>query len=554
MPPKLTAAEIEANDAARLNELGYKQELKRELSSFGNYGLALSVVCISSGLTSLFSYGLNTGGPVVMVWGWVVVAVFTMTVALSMAEISSAYPTSGGLYWWAARLSSKRYAPFTSWMTGWFNLIGQFAVTAGINYGIALMIAATIYVGTDGAWTPTVGATVGIHIAMCVTHGIANSLGPKVMTGINSFSTWWQVIAPAIIMITIVAKAPTHQSAKFVFTNFNNNSGWASPAYVAVVGLLQAQFTLTGFDSSAHMSEETKNAEISGPVGMTMAVVVSSIMGFLFIIAFLFSIQDFEATVGSATGFPVMQIIYDCVGHAGAIVLMVMLIIACWQCGFASVAANSRMIYAFSRDNAMPGSKYWHKIDLKRQSPINAVWLSVLIASLLALPALGNSTAFSAITSVATIGLYISYAVPIFAKLVNKKQFHRGPLHLGRFSEVINMISIFWICLITILFVLPPVYPIEAVSMNYACLAVGLVFFGAGGAFVLDARKWFTGPVINLSKDELEHTHLEKDRLGVSDDLENSPGAEEEQLPSYTSNSKIKEDKVQVSEVENASP
>ncbi|KAL9537359.1 hypothetical protein MBANPS3_011844 [Mucor bainieri] len=546
MPPKLTAAEIEANDAARLNELGYKQELKRELSSLGNYGLALSVVCISSGLTSLFLYGLNTGGPVVMVWGWVIVAVFTMTVALSLA----AYPTSGGLYWWAARLSSKRYAPFTSWMTGWFNLIGQFAVTAGINYGIALMIAATIYVGTDGAWTPTVGATVGIHIAMCVTHGVANSLGSKVMTGINSFSTWWQVIAPAVIMITIVAKAPTHQSAKFVFTHFNNNSGWASPAYVAVVGLLQAQFTLTGYDSSAHVAEETKNAEISGPV-------VSAIMGFLFIIAFLFSIQDFEATVGSATGFPVMQIIYDCVGHAGAIVLMVMLIIACWQCGFASVTANSRMIYAFSRDNAMPGSKYWHKIDVKRQSPINAVWLSVLIASLLALPALGNSTAFSAITSVATIGLYISYAVPIFAKLVNKKQFHRGPLHLGRFSEIINIISIFWICLITILFVLPPVYPIEAVTMNSpqldACLAVGLVFFGAGGAFLIDARKWFTGPVINLSKDELEHTQLERDRQVISNDLENSPRTEKNQASSTVSDSKIKEDKVHVSEVENAS-
>ncbi|CAO3619577.1 unnamed protein product [Mucor fragilis] len=285
---------------------------------------------------------------------------------------------------------------------------------------------------------------------------------------------------------------------------------------------------------------------------MTMAVLVSAIMGFLFIIAFLFSIQDFEATVGSATGFPVMQIIYDCVGHAGAIVLMVMLIIACWQCGFASVAANSRMIYAFSRDNAIP-SKYWHKIDLKRQSPINAVWLSVLIASLLALPALGNSTAFSAITSVATIGLYISYAVPIFAKLVNKKQFHRGPLHLGRFSEIINVISIFWICLITILFVLPPVYPIEAVSMNYACLAVGLVFLGAGGAFLVDARKWFTGPVINLSKDELEHTQLEKDRQGISNDLENSSDNEKHQVPSTASDSKIKEDKVQVSQVENAS-
>ncbi|KAG2200098.1 hypothetical protein INT46_006477 [Mucor plumbeus] len=552
MPPKLTAAEIEANDAAKLNELGYKQELKRELSSFGNYGLALSVVCISSGLTSLFLYGLNTGGPVVMVWGWVVVSIFTMMVALSMAEISSAYPTSGGLYWWAARLSSKRYAPFTSWMTGWFNLIGQFAVTAGINYGIALMIAATIYIGTDGAWTPTVGATVGIHIAMCVTHGIANSLGPKVMTGVNSFSTWWQVIAPVVIIVTILAKAPTHQSASFVFTYFNNNSGWASPGYVAVVGLLQAQFTLTGFDSSAHMSEETKNAEISGPVGMVSAVLVSAIMGFLFIIAFLFSIQNLETTVGSATGFPVMQIIYDCVGHAGAIVLMVMLIIACWQCGFASVAANSRMIYAFSRDNAMPGSKYWHKIDVKRQSPINAVWLSVFIASLLALPALGNSTAFSAITSVATIGLYISYAVPIFAKLVNKKQFNRGPLHLGRFSEIINIIAIFWICLITVLFVLPPVYPIEAVSMNYACLAVGLVFFGAGGSFLIDARKWFTGPIINFSKDELEQAHLEKDRqdFQLNDDLENSPVTNKEEISSAII-SKHK-DKVEVSQVENA--
>ncbi|CAO3632003.1 unnamed protein product [Mucor hiemalis] len=549
MAPKYTAEEIEARDAARLNQLGYKQELKRELGSFGNYGLALSVVCISSGLTSLFAYGLNTGGPVVMVWGWVIVAVFTMFVALAMAEISSAYPTSGGLYWWAARLSSKRYAPATSWMTGWFNLIGQFAVTAGINYGIALMLAATISIGTQQQWVPSVGATVGLHIAMCVTQGIANSLGSKVMTTINSFSTWWQVIAPAVIMITIVAKAPTHQSASFVFTEFNNNSGWANPAYVAVVGLLQAQFTLTGYDSSAHMSEETKNAEISGPVGMTMAVIVSSIMGFLFIIAFLFCIQDFQATIETSTGFPIMHIMVDSVGNTGAIVLMVMLIIACWQCGFASVTANSRMIYAFSRDGAMPGSQYWHKIDTKRQAPINAVWLSILIASLLSLPALGNSTAFSAITSVATIGLYISYAVPIVAKIINRKQFVPGPLHLGRFSEPIGIVAVLWICIITVLFVLPPVYPIEAVSMNYACLLVGLVLFGAGGSFAFSARKWFTGPVINLSQEDADKTELEKDKK-----MFNSVNDEEGQPSKHEDTSSIHKDNkvsgVEVSEVE----
>ncbi|KAJ2956474.1 hypothetical protein NQZ79_g7653 [Umbelopsis isabellina] len=506
--PKLTADEIAAKDAARLNELGYKQELKRELSSIGNYGVALSVVCISSGLTSLFSYGLNTGGPV------------AMTCHIP-TEISSAYPTSGGLYWWAARLSKPKYAPFASWMTGWFNLIGQFAVTAGIDYGIALMLGAVIEIGTNGAWVPTVGATVGIHIGICITHGIANSLGPKVMTTINSISTWWQVLAPTIILITIAAKAPTHQPASFVFTYYNNNTGWESTAYVVLVGLLQAQFTLTGYDSSAHLSEETHNAEVSGPVGMTMAIIVSGIMGWFFIIGFLFCIQDFESTITTATNFPVMQIIVDCVGSGGGIALMVILILACWFCGFASVTANSRMIYAFSRDGAMPGSHYWHAINKKIQTPVNAVWLSVTVAAILGLPSLGNATAFSAITSVATIGLYISYAIPIAAKLMNKKQFRRGPLHLGRFSEVIGAVAVLWICFITILFVLPPVSPVTPIDMNYACLAIGAVIIGAGGRWIIDGHKWFKGPVINLSDAERAHVHLDQDEPpNQADDVE----------------------------------
>lgn len=243
---------------------------------------------------------------------------------------------------------------------------------------------------------------------------------------------------------------------------------------------------------------------------------VSSIMGWFFIIGFLFCIQDLDTTISTATNFPVMQIIVDCVGNSGGIVLMVMLILACWFCGFASVTANSRMIYAFSRDGALPGSKYWHAIHKKRQvrkkvlhrtsewdrganilfrrlqTPVNAVWLSVFIAAILGLPSLGNATAFSAITSVATIGLYISYAVPIAAKLLNKKQFKRGPLHLGRFSEVIGAIAVLWIAFITVLFVLPPNSPITPVNMNYACLAIGAVILGAGGEFsARDILRWW---------------------------------------------------------------
>ncbi|KAI9300934.1 APC amino acid permease [Cunninghamella echinulata] len=515
---KLTDEEIEARDAERLRQLGYKQELKRELSSVGNMGMALSVVCISSGLTSLFKYGLETGGPVVMVWGWVAVSLFTLPVALAMAEICSAYPTAGGLYFWAAQLSTPKYKAFASWMTGWYNLIGQFAVTAGIDFGLSLMLCSLINVGTDGAWTPTPGATVGIHVLICFSHALANSFGTKVMKHINTISTFWQVIAPLVIILTIALKAPTHQSADFVFGHFNNDSGWDNmPVYVVLTGLLQAQFTLTGYDSSAHIVEESKRGEISAPVGIVSAVIISAVVGFCFIIAFLFCIQDLTATITSQSGFPVMQILFDSCGRPVAIFLMVLLMVACWFCGFASVTANSRMIYAFSRDGAIPGSAYLHKIHEKTKTPLNAVWLSAFIAALLGLPSLGNTTAFSAITSVATISLYISYGIPIFCKLLNDTQFKRGPLHLGKFSKIIGSIAVLWIIFITILFVLPPVSPVTATSMNYACLAIGLVTLGAGGRFAIDARIWFKGPITNLDPEYGEKQTIEENKTEAED-------------------------------------
>ncbi|RUP06355.1 amino acid/polyamine transporter I [Jimgerdemannia flammicorona] len=236
-------------------------------------------------------------------------------------------------------------------------------------------------------------------------------------------------------------KAPTRQPASFVFGDYENRTGWDSNAYVILIALLQAQYTLTGYDSSAHMTEETRNAEIAGPVGMVMAIVVSTITGFIFIIGFLFCIQNLEDTIATVTGFPgwplydcidplLTQIMVDCLGNGGAIGLMIVAMGACWFCGFASVTANSRMIYVsirlpkrlihdpllplFWSDGAMPGnyiyvrnryylkrelcliifnlllpfpgSKLWHTINRKIDTPLNAVWLAVFAASILALP------------------------------------------------------------------------------------------------------------------------------------------------------------------------
>ncbi|KAI8610653.1 APC amino acid permease [Chytriomyces sp. MP71] len=490
---------VTANDEALLAQLGYKQELKRELSTFTNYGVALSTICICSGLTSLFGYGLVTGGPVVMTWGWLVVAFFTMLVGLAMAEICSAFPTSGGLYFWAARLSRPEHKALASWMTGWFNLLGQVAVTTGVAFGLALMIGATASIATGLTFSPTPAQIVGIHTAIVVSIGFANAAGPKFMAAVMNVSTVWQMVTPFLIVIVVLAKAPTKQTASYVFTDFENGTGIDSFPWVVLIGLLTAQFTFTGYDASAHMTEETRRADVAGPVGIVLSIGMSTLTGFLFIAGLLFAMQDYTSATGTVTGLPMAQIILDATDTTTAVVLMVVNCICCWFSAYSCLLANSRVIYAFSRDGAMPLSRLWHRIHPTLKVPLNANWLACFLYIVLALPYLGNSTAFTAITSIATIGLYISYGIPIACKLMNPHLFPTpGPFHLGRWSNLVGILSLGWIFLITVLFVLPTSLPVGPVNMNYACVLVGAVLFGAGGVYAVSARFWFKGPVTNL--------------------------------------------------------
>ena len=176
-------------DALRLQALGYKQELTRRFTRLTNYGVSLSVISITSGLSSLFSYGMTTGGPVVMVWGWFVVCFFTLIAALGMAEICSAYPTSGGLYYWTGILVPQRHKALASWFTGWFNLIGQFAVTAAVDFGLAMLIGSIISLCFNSQWSPQAYHIVVIHFMVLISHGICNSLGTRFLSCLTYIST-----------------------------------------------------------------------------------------------------------------------------------------------------------------------------------------------------------------------------------------------------------------------------------------------------------------------------------------------------------------------------
>lgn len=504
-PARATA--MAADDEAELARMGYKQELKRDWSLLQNFGVSFSIISVITGIPSLFLFGLTTGGPAVMVWGWVVVAFFTMMVGLAMAEICSSTPTSGGPYFWAAKLSPPKNAAFASWICGWFNLLGQVAVTTGISYACANFLATAASIGTS--YEPSPKTVIGIYAGILITQGLINTFGVHILRFLNNVSIWWHAVGTTALIIAILAAAPTHQTGKFVFTQFidgTGDPGWgdrASHAYVVFIGILMAQYTLTGFDASAHMTEETHNAAMSGSIGIVTAIGVSALLGWFLILGLLFSIQDYDTTVGSpAGGQPVLQIFMDTVGQKGAIVLMVIVIVSMFFCGTFSITSNSRMMYAFSRDGALPGSKFFHRVDEKYRSPIRTVWLACTLSFLLGLPSLGNSSAFAAATSIATIGLYVSYGVPITLRVIYRDAFVKGPFHLGIFSIPVSVIAVVWIALISILFMLPQINPVTSETLNYAPVAVGIVMVYSLGLWLISGRKWFTGPIKQIAAEE----------------------------------------------------
>lgn len=493
-----TAPAAISADQQRLHELGYAQELRRHMSGFTNFAVSFTIISILSGCLTLYGYGMNTGGPALITWGWPVVGIMTLFVGLSMAEVCSSFPTAGGLYYWSAKLAPHNPAAW-SWFTGWFNFLGQVAVTAGIDFGAAFFLNALLDVQWGFDTRPW--HTIVLFAAILVLHGLLNSFGVSLVSILNNVSVWWH-IGGVLVIVLVLAIAPSHhQSASFVFTHFVNNTGWGSKFYVVLLGLLLAQYTFTGYDASAHMTEETRSAATSGPRGIVMSIVVSLVAGWILLIGVTFAIQHYTSEVGATV--PPAQIFIDALGNTGGKLLLLIVVIAQLFCGMASVTANSRMIYAFSRDGALPGSRLWHRVNPRTRTPTNAIWLAAGGALILGLPYLWNNTAYAAVTSIAVIGLYVAYVLPTFLRLRLGRAFVRGPWHLGRWSTPIGIVAVIWVVVITILFMLPTTSPVTWKSFNYTVIAVAAVLGFAGIWWAVSARRWFTGPKVQGSAEEL---------------------------------------------------
>jgi amino acid transporter len=495
------AAHRAQDEEAILLRLGYNPVLDRRMGPFSNFAISFTIISVLAGCLTSYYVAFNNGGPVAITWGWLLVGGFCVLVAMAMGEIASAMPTAGALYFWAARLGG----PGWSWFTGWFNLIGQVAVTAAIDYGAAVFTTALL-----NLWFPAVIGTDTVAIFIVFTVIIAahlglNLLGVNVLARLNTISAWWHMAGVVMIVVLVAVVPREHQSVGFVFGETINNSGFGGDGvgfwYVFGIGLLMAQYTITGYDASAHMSEETRQASRSAAWGMVMSVALSVVFGFILLVAITFAVPDVAGTLDAGAN-AVVYIWTESMNEGWAEFLLFIAVVAQFFCGTASITSASRMLFAFSRDGAVPGSRIWRMVSAGRV-PVNAVIAIAVLAWALMLPTLLNgAVGYLVGTSIAVIGLYISFALPIVLRIRAGARFEAGAWSLGRHYRWISTLAVVWVGIICVLFLLP-VSPdgvpgaagFDWNVVNYAPLTVGGALILFGGWYLVSARHWFTGPV-----------------------------------------------------------
>ncbi|HET9243958.1 MAG TPA: amino acid permease [Gaiella sp.] len=511
-----------SEDERILHKLGYAQELFRAMGGFQNFAISFTIISILAGCLTSYFIAFNNGGPIAISWGWLLVGLMSTIVALAMAEIASAYPTAGGLYYWSSKLGS----PAWGWFTGWFNLVGQIAVTAAIGYGLAIFATSLINLWFD--YPNTKEWTLLTYTVVMLIAVLLNMLRVSVTALLNTVSAYWHMAGVLFIVLVLIIVPDNHQSVSYVFTETINNSGFSGTGfgnivfwYVFGLGLLMAQYTITGFDASAHMAEETQQASRTAAVGMYMSVVVSVVFGWILLLAVTFAVPDTQGVL-DAVGGAVTYIWTTSLGDTWAEILLFVAVVAQMFCLTASVTSASRMMFAFSRDRAVPGHQLWRKVSRNRV-PVNAVWAIGFLAWALMIPTYWNSaTGYLVGTSIAVIGLYIAFILPVILRFRQGDRFEHGAWSLGNHYKWIDLVAIVWVAIISILF-LGPVTPTGIPwkdgfnwdVANYAPLTVGgaLLFFG--GWWLISAKNWFTGPVRMGTEEELER--LEEEQLAQFD-------------------------------------
>jgi amino acid transporter len=513
---------VHQHDAQDLAKLGYKEELQRAWSGFSNFAISFTIISVLAGTFTTFGQAWNAGGPLAISIGWPVIAIIILTVAVSMSELTSAFPTAGGPYWWAAKLGG----PGWSWFTGWFNIVGLVGIVASVGYGAAFFLYSLLglygvnVLGMNfGDSKHVLTETFVLFLLILALYALVNIFSSPLVALFNNISVFWHVLGVAVIIGLLIFVPDHHQSASFVFGHKINNTGFDGgavggfPFWILVmpIGFLLTMYTITGYDASAHTAEETRGASVAAAKGVWQSVAISGLIGWFVLLALVFAANNEKAITEAGGGsIPVMT---EAMKLWAAKLAIIICTVGQLFCGMAGLTSASRTWYAFSRDRAIPGWGLFRRLNHHRV-PSYAVLAVTLFALIISIPALwGNNAgfpfAFFALTGICTVGLYIAYIIPVYLRLRAGDRFEPGPWNLGRHYKWINVVAIIFVIVTVIALDLPftsAAVPwnsdFDATALNYTPLVI-LVGLIVGLWWMVSAKNHYKGPVRTLDLDDL---------------------------------------------------
>ncbi len=510
-------------DERQLAEMGYKQELHRGWSAFTNFAISFTIISVLAGTFTTFSFAWQNGGPIAVSIGWPVLCAFVLMVALSMAELTSKFPTAGGPYWWANDLGGAGW----SWMTGWFNIVGLIGIVASVAYGAAIFLntllglyAVDIFGINFGDTSHILAETWLLFFLILVLYTVVNIFADRFLALMNGISVGWHLIGVAVVIAILIFVPDQHQSVSWVFGHrINNNGAFGGSTsslgfwfLVLPVGFLLTMYTQTGYDASAHTAEETRGAATAAAQGVWRSVFWSAVIGWFVLLAFLFAATH-ENAVSGALGYAGTIFTTAMANHIWAAKLVILIaVIGQLFCGAAGLTSASRTWYAFSRDRGMPGWEIFRRVN-RAKVPFNAV-IAVSVASLvIAIPALFGKNdipyAFFALTGICTVGLYLAYIIPVFLRMRKGDSFEPGPWNLGSRYRLVNTLAIAFVVLVVFALDLPYAPTglpwnsgFDASAVNYTPFAILLpLIFGIW--YRVSAKNHYKGPIRTLEEDEV---------------------------------------------------
>ncbi|XRM43703.1 hypothetical protein ABZX51_006858 [Aspergillus tubingensis] len=489
-------------DVTEMDRMGKTQQFKRNIQSFA--ALSFSAVLQSTWEYIMLSdyEGLQDGGLAGMLWTYVWSAIGFGFIIVSISEMASMAPTSGGQYHWVSEFASPRYQKFLSYLTGWMSVLAWQAGTASGSFLTGTIIQGLISV-RDPDYDPTGWQGTLFVFAMILIALFFNIYGAAFMARMQNVLLATHVFCWLVVVVTLWVLAPL-QPAEAVFTKFENFGGWSSMGLTVMVGQLAAIYGCLSCDATAHMSEEIKDAGRYVPIAITWSYFANAILALVVLITMLFATPSVEDSLNDDTGFPFIYVFKQATNTAGVNGLTAIILIPVIISNILFNASTARQTFSFARDRGLPFSNWIAKVDEKRKLPVNSIILSCIISALLALINIGSETAFNAIVSLNVAALMFSYSISMSC-LIWRKLFHPHTLPparwgLGRYGLTVNIIG--WLYVLFALFwsFWPESTPVTTETFNWSVVIFVAVFLVSLVMYVVQGRHQYDGPVTEVKR------------------------------------------------------